>query len=132
MANVKTKKILIVEDEVSLRSILANRLKELGHEIFISSNGRDGLKQATQIHPDLIILDLIMPGMGGFGMMRELRLDDWGRDARILVLTNMAISEEADGVKKLGALDVLVKSNHRMEDIIKRIGKCLAITSAAK
>jgi len=132
MGNVKAKKILIVEDEVSLRSILANRLKELGYEIFISNNGRDGLIQATQIHPDLIILDLIMPGMGGFGMMRELRLDDWGRDARVLVLTNMAISEEADGVKKLGALDVLVKSNHRMEDITKKIGECLAKTSAVK
>lgn len=74
------KKILIVEDEESLLKTLGEKFTLEGFEVVKAQNGVEGLRVALQEHPDLILLDIVMPVMGGMEMLGKLRQDDWGKN----------------------------------------------------
>ena len=99
--------ILVVEDNNDLAFGLRNNFEIEGYEVWVESNGKHGLDKARMANPDLIILDLMLPGLDGFRFHRELR---WGgSDVPVLILT--ARGEEADKVRglKLGADDYVTK-----------------------
>jgi two-component system alkaline phosphatase synthesis response regulator PhoP len=100
-------RILVVEDSPDLAFGLRNNLEIEGYEVAIAADGREGLELARAQNPDLIILDLMLPEMDGFRVLRELRAE--GRSMPVLVLT--ARGEEADKVRglKLGADDYVTK-----------------------
>ncbi len=100
-------RILVVEDNNDLAFGLRNNLEIEGYEVQVESNGRLGLTKAKDDKPDLIILDLMLPGLDGFRFLRELRGS--GSDIPVLILT--ARGEEADKVRglKLGADDYVTK-----------------------
>jgi len=89
-----SKKILIVEDDFSLNEALQEVLEEEGFFVLSAKNGVVGLKQAFAEHPDLILLDIIMPKMNGMTMLRKLREDKWGRDVPVIMLTNVGDTKE--------------------------------------
>jgi two-component system alkaline phosphatase synthesis response regulator PhoP len=98
--------ILIVEDEVSIQNIIRTYLENAGYKVFCVDNGPDALEQARQIQPDLLVLDLNLPGMDGTEVAARLRQES---DVYILMLT--ARSEESDRVAglRIGADDYLTK-----------------------
>lgn len=100
-------RILVVEDSADLAFGLRNNLEIEGYEVDVATDGRQGLELARAGNPDLIILDLMLPEMDGFRVLRELRSE--GRNMPVLVLT--ARGEEADKVRglKLGADDYVTK-----------------------
>ena len=100
-------RILVVEDNDDLAFGLRNNLEIEGYEVQVESNGRLGLTKAKDDEPDLIILDLMLPGLDGFRLLRELRSS--GSDIPVLILT--ARGEESDKVRglKLGADDYVTK-----------------------
>lgn len=120
------KTILIVEDEVSLRLALKTKLLKEGFDVLDAADGEEGLQIALEDHPDLILLDIIMPVMDGMTMLGKLREDAWGKDARVIMLTNLTDEERALDAREHGTFDYLIKSDWKIEDLVKKIQERLA------
>lgn len=121
------KKILIVEDELSLRMPLGNLLTDEGFEVHQATNGADGLSTALAKHPDIILLDVFMPKMGGLEMLAELRKDEWGKGAQVMLLTNSANTENVATALEGNVTDYLVKAEWDLQDIVKKVKQKLAV-----
>ena|SRR3989339_377118 len=124
----KANKILIVEDEPAMLNVLAVKLTQAGLTVITAGNGQEGLDVALAQHPDLILLDIIMPVMDGMTMLRELRKDSWGRSAKVVLLTNLSEAGKADESFEQGVYDYLVKSDWKLEDIVNKVKGKLGIT----
>ena len=117
----KTKKILIIEDELSLSNVLYNKLKRENFNIFMAKNGKEGLEIALREHPDIILLDIIMPVMDGITVLNELRKNSWGKSAKVIILTNLSDASSVANVLENNVYDFLVKSDWKLEEVIKKI-----------
>ena len=120
------KKILIVDDEEKLQQKLVDACSREGFVALGASNGEEGLSLALREHPDLILLDLEMPKMGGIEMLKQLRKDEWGKNTPVIVLTNYDDSERVADVLEAGTYDYIIKSS-RLEDIIKLVKQKLGL-----
>lgn len=121
------KTILIVEDEQELRTILADTLKRSDFVALEAGNGKEGLKTALAKHPDLIILDLLMPIMGGVEVMKHLRADAWGKDVPVMILTNLSASDEQLVQEMVTHRPVcyIIKSSWDMKSIVAKVHETL-------
>lgn len=115
------KTILVVEDEISLRSALRDKLTREGFAILEAKNGEEGLGVSLREHPDLILLDIVMPVMDGMTMLKKLREDTWGKTAKVIILTNLSESVKVAEVMAQGSFDYLVKSDWKLEDVVKKV-----------
>lgn len=115
------KAILIVEDERVLLTALANKFTLEGFDVKMASNGEEGLKKALALRPDLILLDILMPVMDGMTMLEKLRKDAWGKNAEVIILTNLADTGSVSEALDRGTFDFLVKSDWKMEEIVKKV-----------
>lgn len=115
------KHILVIDDEKDPRGALSQGLQNEGYEVTEAGDGEEGLKKALEIKPDLIMLDIVMPKVDGLQMLEQLREDAWGKGANVLMLT---VREEMTGLSRaieLGALDYLIKTNWRLEEIVEKV-----------
>lgn len=120
------RKILIVEDEEELLALLHTTL-EKEYEVIDAEDGQQGLEVALKEHPDIILLDIKMPKMGGWEMLDELRKDDYGKNAKIIMLTNLDADKRAIGhVVQEQPVAYWVKSNLKILDIGDKIKSVLA------
>jgi len=124
---VEQKKILIVEDDKAVRSILSNELKRLEYAVFEAENGEAAVALALIEHPDLILLDVVMPKMYGTEMLRKLQEDMWGKTVPVVLLTNFADDPEVIQAVKEGRCEVLSKSDTKLDDIIKKVHEKLEL-----
>ena len=113
--------LLIAEDEPSLMLVLHDRLCQDGFEILKAANGEEALDSALKNHPDMILLDLLMPVMDGISMLKKLREDAWGKNVRVMVLTNLEEDEKLQEAKELGVVDYLIKANWKIEEVVQKI-----------
>ena len=128
MAEPLNKKILIVEDEAPLRNAVSDILTFEGFTVFQAKNGQEGLDIALKEHPDLTLLDLMMPIMDGLTMLEKLRQDqEWGTQAAVILLTNINDPEKVAQATEAGSYDFLVKSDWNIEDVVKKIKGRLGI-----
>ena len=118
-------KILFIEDEISLQTTLGGALKEVGFEIENAYDGETGLKAAQILKPDLILLDLILPKMDGFQVLKDLKSGAGTKDIPVIVLTNLESADDVGKVIALGATTYLVKSNYELGDIVEKIKEIL-------
>jgi DNA-binding response OmpR family regulator len=119
-------KILIVDDNTDLNSILSDKLKANGFDASSAFDGVDGLDKALKIHPDLILLDVMMPKMDGWAMLEKLRTDDWGKNAKVIMLTVIDDDNNiSQGVDK-GVYGYLIKTDLKLEDIISQVKSALS------
>lgn len=86
-------KILIIEDEEPIQRLYKMKLTSAGYDVLVANNGVEGLKKAEQFQPDLILLDLRMPEMNGDEMLAKMRDTDWGKDIKVIILTNISKDE---------------------------------------
>ena len=102
-------RILVIEDEADIQQVLDYNLREKGHKVFIASNGEEGLKIAREKRPDLVLLDLMLPGMPGTEVCKTLKSDPATKNTQVVMMT--AKGEEIDRVVgfELGADDYVVK-----------------------
>ena len=123
MQNEKTtlKTILIIEDEKPTRRILKDKLKSKKFNILEAQNGEEGLRISLEKHPDLILLDIVMPIMDGMTMLRRLRKDKWGKKAQVILLTNLSDTEKIKDSTQQNVSDYLIKTNWKINDLIKKI-----------
>ncbi|MEM7579384.1 MAG: response regulator [Cyanobacteria bacterium P01_A01_bin.80] len=112
--------ILIVDDNINNIRILSDVMQMQGHSVSVASNGENALNELQTISPDLILLDIMMPGMDGFEVCRRLKAWDKTKDIPIIFMT--ALSDTADKVKglKLGAVDYITKP-FQQEEIVARV-----------
>lgn len=126
------KTILVVEDEASLRKVLSDKLKHVGFKVEQAADGVEGLKKALDVHPDLILLDVMMPKMDGIGVLKELHKDKWGAYVPVILLTNVgdpikAAEATEAGVTNMGLMDYLVKSDWKMDDVVTKVKQKLEL-----
>lgn len=115
------KKILIVEDEVSIVEPLEKKLTDEGFEVLTAVDGKEGLDSSLNNHPDVILLDITMPVMNGIEMLKLLRDDPWGKTAKVIILTNLEFNIKASEAFQHGVYEYLVKSNWNLADIVGKI-----------
>jgi len=122
MAGENEKKILIVEDEAPLRNAVSDILTFEGFKVFQGKNGQEGLDTALLEHPDLILLDLMMPVMDGLTMLEKLRTDPtYGATVPVILLTNINDPDKVAKATEAGSYDFLVKSDWNIEDVVKKV-----------
>jgi DNA-binding response OmpR family regulator len=115
------KKVLVVDDNESLTTVLVDKLKLSGLDATSATDGEDGLSKALNIHPDIILLDLLMPKMDGLTMLKNLREDKWGKDCKVIVLS---LVEEMDYISKAVDYNVfgyIVKTNYTLDGMVEKI-----------
>jgi len=120
------KKILVVEDEAALRETLAKKLSSEGFNVLRAADGEHGLALAFDEHPDLILLDILMPKVDGVAVAKKLRADDWGKDVPIIIMTNLSGMNKVEEVKEIGITEYLVKSNVDLATVVQKVQKYLA------
>ena len=125
MAN---KKVLIIEDDPMYRRILVDTLKKEDCTVIEADNGKKGLELALKEHPDLIVVDIMMPVMSGMEMAKELRKDSWGKDASMIILTNLTSEKTIAEFLSDGAYDYLIKTAWTANEIVKRVMQKLEMT----
>ncbi len=114
-------KILIVEDEKYIRQVLVDKFAHEGFNALEAKNGKEGLEFALKEHPDLILLDIVMPEMNGMTMLTELRKDIWGKNVPVIMLTNLSDVEKVSNVLESEVYDYLVKSDWKLEEVVSRV-----------
>lgn len=117
----KTKKVLVVEDEGLLRELLAEKMRLEGFDVLEAMDGEKGLQLALEEEPDLVLLDLLMPGMGGMEVLKHMREDARTRSTPVIILSNLSGKENIAEGAEYGAVEYLVKSNFTLDDIVVKI-----------
>jgi len=102
-------KILVVDDEPNIVQTLQDRLEMNEYEVVTASNGREGLAKFEQEHPDVILLDVIMPIMDGHEMLESLRKQPGGRDVNVIMLTARSQTQDIARANACGIDDYIVK-----------------------
>ncbi|OGM94627.1 hypothetical protein A2524_00380 [Candidatus Wolfebacteria bacterium RIFOXYD12_FULL_48_21] len=122
-------RILVTEDEESMLSALADKIRYTGFaEALTARNGEEGLKIALQEHPDLLLVDILMPKMDGITMIKRIREDAWGKSAKIILLTNFDTTDEM--LKDVALIEpsyYLLKSNWSIDDVMTKIKEVLEL-----
>jgi DNA-binding response OmpR family regulator len=114
--------ILIVEDDTNLRGILRDSLAEEGYDVSEAKDGEEGLALALSKKPDIILLDIVLPAMDGLAVLTQIRKDEaWGKNAKVIMLTNLSDSQSVAACLELGAHSFLVKADWTIEDIMATI-----------
>ena len=121
------KKILIIEDEKIIRDLLERKLTREGYSVVIATNGIDGLVEMREDRPDIVLLDIIMPKMGGFEVMEEMNKDETLKDIPVIVVSNSGQPVEIDRIKKMGAKDWLIKTEFDPQEVLEKVKKQIGI-----
>lgn len=111
------KKILIVEDEKVLSKALNIEILKSGFEVYSAYDGTSGLADVKNIHPDIIILDLLLPGMDGFEFIHEVRSNPETEKTPIIVLSNLGQEKDVNKAMALGANAYFIKTSIDLSDI---------------
>lgn len=121
------KKILLIEDEEIIINLLQKKLTREGYEVLAAKDGEEGLRAMRETEPDVILLDIIMPKMGGLEVLEEMNKDPNLKKIPVIVISNSGQPVELDRAQRLGAKDWLVKTQFDpkevLEKVIKQIGK---------
>ena len=118
-------KILIVEDDKFLRDLLSKKLTEENFSVVTAIDGEEGMKKTQEENPDLILLDLILPGMNGFEVLKKIKENPATKDIPIIVLSNLGQKEDIERAKKLGSEDYFVKAHFTLEEIVEKLKQYL-------
>jgi len=120
------KKILFIEDESALQKALSSILKKKGYEPLAALDGEIGLRVTREQHPDIILLDLVLPKKDGFEVLKELKGDPATAKIPVIVLTNLEGTQDVERALELGAMNYLVKTNYRLEEVTEKIDQVLS------
>jgi len=119
------KKILIVEDDKFLRELIAQKLLKEGYDIAEAVDGEKGLTSIKEEKPDLILLDLILPGIDGFTILSKVKEDPMFSQIPVVVLSNLGQKDDIERALKMGAVDYLIKAHFTPGEIIEKINGVL-------
>jgi DNA-binding response OmpR family regulator len=120
-------KVAIIEDDLAIAQMYRIKFEAEGFEVETASNGKLGLELAEKMQPDIILLDLMMPEMSGDEMLVAMRKTDWGKDTKVIILTNMGEQEAPDIVKQLSVKRFIVKAEMTPRQVAEVVKNELAV-----
>ncbi len=123
------KTILVVEDEKSLCDAIVDTLHLEGFETLEAKNGLEAVATAITTHPDLILLDLIMPKLDGMAAFKKIRENPWGENVPVIILTNLSATNDklVEDIVVNKPLFYLIKSDWKIHDVVDKIKEILKI-----
>jgi len=119
-------KILIIEDDKFLREIITQRVGAEGYDVIAATDGEEGVRMAKEEKPNLIVLDLILPVIDGFEVLRQIKATEDIKHIPVIILSNLGQKEDIDKGMKLGAYDYMIKAHFTPSEIVKKIQEVLA------
>ena len=119
------KKILIIEDDKFLRELIAQKVLKEGYLVTEAVDGEDGAKKAKEEVPNLILLDLILPGIDGFEVLAKVKEDPTTAQIPVIIFSNLGQKDDVEKGLKLGAVDYLIKAHFTPGEIIEKIKKII-------
>jgi two-component system, OmpR family, alkaline phosphatase synthesis response regulator PhoP len=124
-------KILVVEDDKFLDSAYRAKLTKTGFEVRIATDGNEALRTLQSFTPDIILLDLVMPGKDGFATLEEIKKSDKLKHIPVIVASNLGQKEDLDKALALGAVDYIIKSDLSLDALISKILETLQANKTA-
>lgn len=122
----RKKKILLIEDDLAVVRILETKLEIEGYEVLSAYNGKTGLEKVMKEKPNLILLDILLPKMNGFEVLRKIKENSETSSIPVMILSNLGEDENINRGIKLGAKDYIVKAHYNLEEIVRKIRQILS------
>ena len=117
--------VLIVEDDAFLINIYSTKFEGEGYKVFVADNGEVGLEQAFKEKPDIILLDILMPKLNGFGFLEKIKAREEFSAIPIILLTNLNQNKDIEKGLSMGADDYLVKAHFMPSEIVEKVDNLL-------
>lgn len=119
------KKVLVIEDDKFLRELIVRKLLKEGMETIEAVDGEEGQAKVKEEKPDLILLDLILPGIDGFQLLAQIKADPELKAIPVIILSNLGQKEDIDRGMQLGAVDYLIKAHFTPGEVVEKIKETL-------
>lgn len=114
-------KIAIIEDDPTINQMYRMKFEADGFEVQVADDGQRGVALVESFAPDIILLDLQMPRMGGAEALAEMRAQDWGKDTPVIILTNLGVEEAPKSLKTLNVHSYIVKADLTPRQVVGRV-----------
>lgn len=118
-------KIAIIEDDPTINQMYRMKFEADGFDVQVADDGKRGVALVESFTPDIILLDLQMPHMGGAEALAEIRSHDWGNDTPVIILTNLGIEEAPKSLQTLGVHSYIVKADLTPRQVVARVKDAL-------
>lgn len=113
--------ILVVEDDAFLAGMYVTKMNLENFKVELAADGEQGLELAKKIKPDIILLDIILPKMSGFDVLKSIKEDPETKDIPVILLTNLGQQDDVEKGLALGALDYLIKAHFMPSEVVKKV-----------
>jgi DNA-binding response OmpR family regulator len=123
MPKSKVLNILIVEDDVFLADLYKTKFTLEGFKVAVAYDGEKGLEMVKKNQPDIVLLDLVLPKLSGFEILKEMKQDNKTKDLPVMLLTNLSQKADVEKGLKLGANDYLIKAHFMPSEVVDKIKK---------
>lgn len=121
METIQKQKILIIDDDPFILEMYVLKFKEEGFKIETAKDGKEGLKKIKEYEPDVVLLDIVMPIMDGFDVIRSLKRENVQTKAKIVLLTNLGQKDDVERGMQLGAHDYIIKAHFTPSEVVKKV-----------
>lgn len=121
----KKQKVLLVEDDKMIIDMYTLKFTQEGYDVMQAENGKDGLDMAKKSNPDIVLLDIILPQMDGFTVLKALKADDKTKEIPVVLLTNLGQDGDVKKGLELGAVDYLIKANFTPSQVVDKVKSLL-------
>jgi CheY-like chemotaxis protein len=119
--NIMMKKILLIEDDKFLRELMVKKLLTMDYDVTSAVDGESGLSMIKEVKPDVVLLDLILPGINGFEVLEKAKQDPEIADIPVIILSNLGQKEDIERGQKLGAADFMIKAHFTPQEVVNKI-----------
>jgi len=115
------KKILLIEDDKFLRELMVKKLLTMEYDITSAVDGESGLSMIKEVKPDVVLLDLILPGMNGFEVLEKAKQDPETANIPVIILSNLGQKEDIERGQELGAVDFMIKAHFTPQEVVNKL-----------
>ncbi len=113
--------VLIADDDDLIRDVYSTAFKNAGMNVLLATTGKECVELALQHHPDVILVDILMPDMNGHKAIDKLRYDDWGKHANIVYLTNLSDAENVTNAVANKTDEYIIKANTTVKEVVNKV-----------
>lgn len=121
MQNNKKTKVLIIEDDTYISDMYKIKLETAGFEVFSATDGMEGIKRLSEKKPDIILLDIIMPKIDGFSVLKMIKKNEEFAKIPVVLLTNLGQKENIERGIKFGAASYIIKAHFTPSEVVEKI-----------
>lgn len=119
-------KIVLIEDDAFLAGMYVTKLELEGYEVKLASDGEKGLKMVEEELPDLVLLDIVLPKVSGFEVLKQIKVSPRAKKIPVLLLTNLGQRDDVNKGLSLGATDYLIKAHFMPSEVVEKIKKLVS------